>query len=75
MLVNFINNAILLEMFDNKVYNDFTDGLLLAVDSVLDDIPDYHNPEDALALRQGKVKLVFDNFNNNQTLLLKMIIN
>ncbi|PIR38558.1 MAG: tRNA pseudouridine(55) synthase TruB [Alphaproteobacteria bacterium CG11_big_fil_rev_8_21_14_0_20_39_49] len=50
-----IKSAILLDMFDNKVYKDGSEELLLPVEQVLDDIPvlDITN-EEAASLRQGK---------------------
>ncbi|MDA0782147.1 MAG: tRNA pseudouridine(55) synthase TruB [Rickettsiales bacterium] len=50
-----IKSAILLDMFDNKVYKDGSEELLLPVEQVLDDIPvlDITN-EEATSLRQGK---------------------
>jgi len=50
-----IKSAILLDMFDNKVYKDGSDELLLPVEQVLDDIPvlDF-TEEEATSIRQGK---------------------
>ena len=50
-----IKSAILLDMFDNKVYKDGAEKLLLPVEQVLDDIPvlDF-NEQEAIFLKQGK---------------------
>jgi tRNA pseudouridine55 synthase len=50
-----INDAILLEKLENKVYKADSQGLLLPVETVLDDIPVLtFTLEDAKAIRQGK---------------------
>lgn len=68
-----INNAILLDMFDNKVYKDGSEGLLLPVEKVLDDIPVLSfTPEEARLLKQGRI-VEFDNngFNIGDIVLVK----
>ncbi|MCE3232159.1 MAG: truB [Rickettsiaceae bacterium] len=51
-----INNAILLENFEDKVYKADSLGLLLPVETVLDDIPVLtFNLEETKAIKQGRV--------------------
>jgi len=68
-----IEDAILLDVFDNKVYKDGDLELLLAVDEVLDDIPVLHiNSDDERAIRQGKkISLVGSDLKNNLMVALK----
>jgi tRNA pseudouridine55 synthase len=68
-----INNAILLETFENTVYKAASLGLLLPVDEVLDDIPVLtFNLEEARALRQGKqVKFAECGLNNGAIAVIK----
>lgn len=68
-----INSAILLDIFDNKVYKDGSDELLLPVDQVLDDIPvlDF-TEEEAISIRQGKtVKFNQEGLNNDEVVVIK----
>ena len=69
----YLDNAISLEVFDNKMYKPSSDGLLLAVDSVLDDIPVLlSNPEEAIAIRQGRnIKLKDHNYIIGEKLIIK----
>jgi tRNA pseudouridine55 synthase len=68
-----INNAILLENFENTVYKPESFGLLLPVEQVLDDIPVLtFNPTDAKAIRQGKqVAVLGSGFNDGQIAAIK----
>jgi tRNA pseudouridine55 synthase len=68
-----IKNAILLDIFDNKVYKSGAEELILPVERVLDDIPvlDFTN-EEATNLKQGKtIKFEHSDFKEDEIVVIK----